>query len=282
MIGNTLKLIPERLKQLHPPPEKLHVQGEIADLFDRPSVAVIGSRKPSAYGQQVTQDLAGRLAELGIVIISGLALGIDALAHASALDAGGLTIAVLPGPLEKIAPATNYRLARRITENRGLLVTEYEPGTKVYPQNFIARNRLIAGLADAVLITEAAAKSGSLHTARFALETGREVLAVPGDITRSTSIGTNNLIKAGATPVTSVEDILHVLGIEESASQQSLVIGDNEQEQLIIDLLVRGGRDGNELHESSGLGASEFSRALTMLEISGKIRALGGNKWGLR
>src|SRR5207244_4380589 len=137
-------------------------------------------------------------------------LGVDAVAHQAALDAGGLTIAVLPSPLEEIYPVSHRRLAMQILEKGGALISEFPEGTPAFRGNFIARNRLVSGLSDALLITEAAEKSGSLHTARFALEQGREVLAVPGNITSITSAGTNNLLKAGAAPVTSYEDVMYV------------------------------------------------------------------------
>lgn len=264
-----------------PPPELYHCGAPLDDLLNKPRVAIVGSRSPTAYGRQVTTKLAHELAERGIVIVSGLALGVDCLAHRAALEAGGLAIAVLPGPLDRIVPVTNRRLARQILEQGGALVSEYEPGATTYKQNFIARNRLMAGLAQAVLITEAAEKSGSLHTASFALEQGKEVLAVPGNITCSRSVGTNNLIKAGqACPITSYRDVLHALDLKENAAVRQ-VRGRNAHEQSVLDLLQQGISQGNELLQLSRLSTSEFNRVLTMLEIGGKIRPLGANQWGL-
>jgi DNA processing protein len=235
----------------------------------------------SAYGKQVTLRLAAQLAEQGIVIISGLALGVDGLGHRATLEAGGLAIAVLPSSLEEIYPATNRRLAYKILDQGGTLVSEYSEGTMNFKTNFIARNRLIAGLADAVLITEAAQKSGSLHTARFALDQGKEVLAVPGNITSPNSVGSNNLIKAGATPVTSYEDVLHALRLEPHRTNAPKIRGRNRNEQIILDLLLQGVTDGSELLKQSQLDISQFNQTLTMLEITAKVRSLGTNHWSL-
>src|SRR5687767_2661656 len=152
---------PEVLRHIPQPPKELFVAGgQLSELLKRPLVTVVGSRKVSAYGKTVTTKLAGELARAGVVIVSGLAIGVDAIAHRAALEAGGLTIAVLPGSLDDIYPSSHYQLAMRIIEQGGALLTEYPPGTRTYPGNFIARNRLASGLSQAVLITEAAEKSG--------------------------------------------------------------------------------------------------------------------------
>lgn len=272
--------IPERLQAIAQPPTRLYVQGDLPDLLQSPAVAIVGSRKVSAYGREVTKRLATELSNQGIVIISGLAFGVDSIAHQAALEAGGRTVAVLPSPLESIYPASHRQLAKHIVEQGGALITEYPAGTESYKGNFVARNRLIAGLADAILITEAALKSGSLHTARFALHAGRDVLAVPGNITSPTSEGTNNLIKRGATPVTCADDVLFVLGIHPKGTRP-LPKGANEAEQVILGLLASGITDGAELQAGSNLAIEEFNQHLTMLEITGKIRSLGANQWSL-
>lgn len=274
---------PEVLRHIPAPPKQMYVTGApLEELLKRPRVAIVGSRKITPYGKQVTARLAKELVEQGIVIISGLALGVDANAHQAALEAGGQAIAVLPGPIEKIVPATNRPLARRILEQGGALVSEYEEGEEPFKQNFIARNRLVAGLADAVLITEAGEKSGSLHTARFTLQQGKDVLAVPGNITSQASVGTNNLIKAGATPVTSYVDVLHILGLADHQTAAREVRGRNANEQTVLDLLLRGVSDGAQLLEQSSLPVSQFNKVLTMLEIGGKVRPLGANQWSIR
>lgn len=245
----------------------------------RPQIAIVGSRKVTAYGRSVTAQLAGELARAGVVIVSGLALGIDGIAHRAALDAGGLTTAILAGGLDKIYPGAHVRLAEQIVRQGGALLSEYPEGTPSLKYNFIERNRLVSGLSGAVLITEAAQKSGTLHTATFALEQGKDVLAVPGNITSLQSAGTNRLIKSGAMPVTCVEDVFRTLGIKSPAKLRIRPRGATNEEQVILDLLAAGESDGAVLLEKSTLDVARFNQALTMLEITGKIRSLGANKW---
>lgn len=280
-INNTA--YPSPLKDIATAPRQLFFLGaEPSAWLGRPRVAIVGSRGVSPYGQHVTAQLAEELAQRGIVIISGLALGVDGIAHQAALQAGGTTVAVLPCGLDKIYPATHTQLARRILEQGGTLISEYPAGMPGLKQNFVARNRIVAGLADALLITEATQKSGSLHTARFALEQGRDVLAVPGNITSPNSVGTNNLIKSGATPVSSVEDILYILGADHLPAEPVRRRGDNADEQAILDLLYDGTTEGHELLTLAGLSPEQFNQTLTMLEISGKVRPLGSNHWSLK
>jgi DNA processing protein len=240
---------------------------------------MVGSRKLTPYGRQVTYKFASELAKRGVVIVSGLALGVDSVAHQAALDAGGKTIAVLPSSLENIYPSSHRRLAASIVEQGGALVTEYPADAFVMKHQFIARNRIIAGLSNSVLVTEAALKSGSLHTARYALEQGTDVFAVPGNITSETSVGTNNLLKAGALIATTSDDILLALGISDKPEQRALPLAANTDEQIVLNLLASGVSDGAELQARSELSIEVFSQTLTMLEITGKIRSLGANNW---
>lgn len=267
------------IRTIAKPPKRLWYTGTLP-VGRLPTVAVIGTRRPTPYGREVTIKLTTDLAKRGIVIVSGLALGIDSIAHRAALEAGGTTIAVLPSPLDAIYPRSHHALAERVVATGGALLTEYDLGDPVYPVNFIARNRIVAGISDGVLVIEASAKSGTMHTAGFALEQGRAVLAVPGNITSSVSEGCNNLIKAGARAVTSVSDILEEIGITET-KQTVLPLAASPEEQVILQHLTAGVRDANELSARSKLTAAQFSQTLTMLEISGKIRPLGGNKWAL-
>lgn len=261
-----------------PAVSRLYVSGSnIETLLTRPKVAVVGSRKITPYGTQVTAQLARDLARHGVVIISGLAYGVDATAHRAALEAGGLTIAVLPSSISEIYPATHRGLAQQIVKGGGALISEYPEGTPTMKHNFIGRNRIVSGMSDALLITEAAENSGTMHTARFALEQGKEVLAVPGNITSPTSRGTNNLIRSGATPVTCSEDVLEVLGISSGSAQR--ISGADPAEQTILDLLAENISDGNELLIRSNMPAAYFNQTLTMLEITGKIKAMGNNQW---
>lgn len=272
---------PELLANIPDPPEKLYVLGNLDTLLSRPRLAVVGSRKVSPYGRQTTHALVQELASRGIVIISGLALGVDSIAHQATLDAGGPTIAVLPSHVTEIYPRSHTQLARRILEKGGALISEYPEGVPPQQFNFIARNRLVSGLSDGVLITEAAAKSGTLHTANFALEQGRTVMAVPGNVNSPMSAGTNNLIKAGATVVTESSDVLQALGITEKSRNIEL-FADNEDELAILTALGQGITDSNELLIESGLDAAQFNQALTMLEITGRIVPLGAGHWRLK
>lgn len=274
--------IPVKLQNIPSPPKQLFHRGAaMSILLKRPVLAIVGSRNITPYGQQVTQHFASKLAEQGVVIVSGLALGVDAVAHKAALDAAGLTIAVLPSSVEEPYPATNRQLADKILQQGGTLVSEYEPGTINFKQNFVARNRLVAGLADAILITEAAADSGSLHTAKFARKQGKLVMAVPGNITSLASVGTNKLIQLGATPVMSYKDVLKAMGLVEHKMVATAVTGSNESEQKVLDLLLQGINDGELLLKNSGLDVIGFNQTLAMLEISGKIRSLGANQWAI-
>lgn len=273
-----------------------------------PTVAIVGTRKPTKYGEMVAHELAYAVAKRGGVVVSGLAYGIDSIAHRGALEAGGVTVAVLGTPIDQIYPRAHQGLAEKIVETGGCVMSELPPGA-VHGRDyhaktcFLRRNRLISGLSDVVVIPEAAERSGSLNTAAHALEQGREIFVVPGDITRPMSKGCNRLICQGATPYLGVEDVLEVLfpgakGRAGSASDGSgeasrgdtgtlrgdtgAVLGDTEAETAILRGLWAGMRDGEEILAQTGLEATEFSQAITMLEIKGQVRALGMNKWMLR
>ncbi len=273
---------PEILRMIPDPPKELYVLGDLKTLLQKPRLAVVGSRKVTPYGKLVTQQLTQDVANKGVVIISGLALGVDAIAHQAALDMHGSTIAVLGTSLEQLGPATNYHVARRILEQGGAIVSEYPSGSTTQPLNFIARNRIVSGLSDGILITEAAAKSGTIHTANFALDQGRTVMAVPGNINSPLSQGTNNLIKSGAIAVTTSADILLALGLRESKQQQTDLFGSTEEETLILKLLQSGITDSTQLLSRSKLETASFNQTLTMLEITGKIYSLGAGHWGIR
>lgn len=269
MLGNIAK-----------PPKKLHYIGKIPAGRVK-SVAIVGSRKPTAYGKEVTYQLSYDLASRGIIIVSGLALGVDALAHQAALDAGGTTIAVLGGGLGSIYPAANRRLAENIVAKGGALISEYPPEAEARGYQFLERNRIVSGLSDMVVVTEAAARSGTLSTVGHALDQGKEVGAVPGNITSPMSIGCNQIIRRGAQVILSFEDVLNIIDPSRAPEQTALILGANPAETAIIELLKVGVRDGDELLRKSGLEPSEFSTTLTMLEINGVVRPLGGNQWML-
>jgi DNA processing protein len=272
---------PATLKTISSVPKQLYCIGEEpAKLLTLPAVAVVGSRKVSSYGLRVTEELAAGLAAHGIVIISGLALGVDTVAHRAAVETGGKTIAVLPSGLDRIYPATNRSLAKRIIDTGGCIISEYPAETEPFQSNFVARNRIVAGLSQALIITEAAEKSGSLHTAKFALEQGREVGAVPGSIYNLTSVGSNNLIKSGATPVTSVKDILELIGLADKPEIKREIIAASQEEHILMTLINDGVMDAEALLRESHLTPTIFNQTLTMLEITGKVKASGG-QWYL-
>lgn len=263
------------------PPKILHYSGTLPETR-RPTVAIVGTRKPTAYGKEVTHKLAAELARKGVVIISGLALGVDGLAHRAALEVGGTTLAVLGNGLPTIYPSTHRQLGEDIVHRGGALLSEYPEDMPALAHQFLERNRIVAGLADAILITEAAARSGTLNTAAHALEQGKEVFVVPGNITSPMSLGCNQLLRQGATPVTSVDDILQVIAPDLLEPQSSLALGSNQLETDIITQIQAGVRDGDELQRALGVSAADLSVALTMLEINGVLRALGANQWTLR
>ena len=269
------------LTSIAKPPETLYMLGSLPK-ERRVSIAIVGTRKPTAYGREVTQQLAYTLAKRGVVIVSGLALGVDGIAHQAALEAGGTTIAVLGNGLPKIHPSTHKNLAERIVSSGGAILSEYEPDTPSMGFRFLERNRIVSGLADAIVITEAAGRSGTLNTASHALEQGKEIFVVPGNITSPLSAGCNALLRQGATPVTKPDDILEAIAPDLLRPQSILPLGDTPAETAIISLLQSGVRDGDELQQKSRLEARELAEALTMLEINGTVRSLGANQWTLR
>jgi DNA processing protein len=272
---------PEILKHIPQPPKELYTLGDLGPLLEIPRVTIVGSRKVTPYGRQATAQLARELAQAGVVIISGLALGVDSIAHKACLEAGGKTIAVLPTSLDNIYPSSHRQLAKDILVQGGALVSEYEASMPGLKHNFIERNRLVSGLSDGVLITEAAIKSGTLHTANFALEQGKTVMAVPGNITSLTSEGTNSLLKAGAIMVTETADILSALNLTEKDLQKQLPLAANAAEQTVLDLIAAGTTEASAILAASQLNPSEFNQTLTMLEITGKIRPLGMGNWSI-
>lgn len=274
---------PVEFTELVQPVNEFHAIGNLSLLRQRPRVAIIGSRRVTSYGRQVTLDLSRAAAKAGATIVSGLALGIDGLAHSGALQIGGQCIAVLPSSLHKIYPATNASLARQILNSNGLLISEYSQLKPPMKYCFIERNRLIAALADVILVTEAAVNSGSLHTVQFGLELGKTIAAVPGNITSAMSVGANHLFKDGAVPIFSDSDLLALLGVNEDLIKRSYRPED-AYEAAILDLL---GSDETielsieELLAKSPLSVSDFNVSMTMLEIKGVIQRTTNNKWRL-
>lgn len=203
---------PRLLKEIPNPPPKIYVMGELPR--NRPSVAIVGTRKATAEGRELARKWARQLAASGAVVVSGLAMGIDAAAHEGALEAGGITVAVLACGLDSIYPRQNEKLAKRILESGGAIISEYPEGTPSYPDQFLARNRIVSGLSVAVIVVEAPERSGSLATARLAAEQGREVFVAPGSVNNFNYRGSHKLIRDGARLAGSVEDILEDLGMK--------------------------------------------------------------------
>jgi DNA processing protein len=256
---------PALLAEIHDPPPSLYVRGD-ADLtlLSAPAVAVVGARSCSAYGRSVTRSLGRELAAAGLVVVSGMARGIDGEAHRGALDASGLTVAVLGCGIDRDYPAAHAELARRISE-RGLVVSEYEPGVEPAPWRFPARNRIIAGLCQATVVVEARERSGALITADFALEEGREVLGVPGEITSALSAGTNALLRLGAAPVTRVGDVLEMFGL----GPPPLPVPDlGPAADALLERLRDGPLTADELVRAAGIDAAQGSAALLELELA--------------
>jgi DNA processing protein len=252
--------LPPLLRAIHDPPRRLYVRGAGGvDVLTRPAVAVVGARACSPYGAQVARMLGRDLASSGVVVVSGMARGIDGEAHRGALEANGHTVAVLGCGIDRDYPAAHAALARTIAE-RSLLVSEYEPGVAPAPFRFPARNRIIAGLCVATVVVEARERSGALITADFALEEGREVFAVPGEITSALSAGTNALLRLGATPLTRAGDVLEVFGIPSPERERA--------KHPFLELLPA---TADELARTTGLPSGEIAATLAELEVNGLV-----------
>ena len=264
---------PPLLAAIHDPPPVLWLRGD-ADpgLLSLPSVAIVGARACSGYGRAVARAVGRELAAAGLVVVSGMARGIDAEAHRGALEAGGLTVAVLGCGVDRDYPAAHAELARRICE-RGLVVSEYEAGVEPAPWRFPARNRIIAGLCSATVVVEARARSGALITADFALEDGREVMVVPGEITSALSEGTNALLRLGATPVTRAADVLETYGLVAVVEVEAEPEGDAA---AVLEKLRATAASIDELARATGLSSGDVAAALIELELSGWVSEADG------
>ena len=270
------------LPHIPDPPKKLFMQGKLPTKRVK-TVAIVGTRKPSAYGREIATKIASECAKNGIVVVSGLALGIDSIAHRAAIDSGGKTIAILANGVDKIYPRSHEDLSQRILQTNGAILGEYPNNTPARPWQFLARNRIVSGLADAVVIIEAASRSGTLSTANHALDQGKEIFAVPGNITSPLSAGCNQLIKNGANPLTSVEDLLDFLIPDRFEKQTQLFKGDTREENVILEFLSKNGTTSSDtIIKQTRLSASEFNQAITMLELKGLVLNNGGEKWSLK
>jgi DNA processing protein len=265
---------PRSLAAIFDTPPGLFVRGESAlDVLDGPSVSVVGARSCSPYGAYVARMLGRELASAGLVVVSGLARGIDGEAHRGALEPDGTTVAVLGCGIDRDYPATHAELARQIA-TRGLVVSEYAPGVEPAPWRFPARNRIIAGLAQVTVVVEARERSGALITADLAMEEGREVLAVPGEITSALSAGTNRLLRQGATPLTSPADVLECFGLVLPERERPAVSPDAE---LVLTRLQDAAAGADELARALDLDAGALSAALSELEVAGLVSQEAGS-----
>lgn len=263
---------PALLRQIDHPPPVLYVRGQLLPT-DELAVALVGTRRASAYGREVTHLLATELARNGVTVVSGLALGIDAVAHRSSLEAGGRTIAVLGSGVDQIYPFQHRTLAQEISAN-GALVSEYPLGTRPEANNFPPRNRIISGVSRAIAIIEAGERSGALITAGFAAEQGREVFAVPGNILNPGSMGCNELIRQGANPLLAVRDLLEYLDLAQWDRQHAArqLMPPDPLEQQLLAHLSHEPRHVDELVRQSTLGAPQVSSLLAMMELKGMVR----------
>ncbi len=274
---------PKNLKQIDDAPFLLFYRGEIRK-EDEQAIGVVGTRQPTLYGKEVTENLTADLTSCGLTIVSGMARGVDSIAHRTALAMGGRTIAVFACGVDVIYPPENKRLSGEIMKH-GAVVSEFPPGLKPSLGSFPYRNRIISGLSLGVLVTEGAERSGSLITARKAAEQGREVFAVPGPITSRMSAATSRLLKDGAKLVKNVGDILEELKINRpqvTRNTSEVEVGRSQEEQLLVQLLQDGALHIDELVRQSQLPTGKAASLLMMLEIKGQVRSLGQMTYALK
>lgn len=276
---------PNLLKEIHSPPKELMVRGGLPDA-SLTFLAVVGSRKCSPYGKQVTQDLVRILARSGIIIVSGLAMGIDEIAHRATIDAGGTTVAVLGFGIQHKGTYREERLQNDILASGGALISEFPPDLPGHKGNFPQRNRLISGMCHGTLVVEAGERSGSIITARLTMEQNRDLFVVPGPITSPTSAGTNRFLKEGAIPVTEPDDILNVLFPENVGVQHATPVQPppdlTDAQRSVYDLLSTSPTHIDDIirrHQSPG---NVVSALLTTLEINGCIHNVGGNRFVIK
>jgi len=267
---------PQRLKEIDQPPPVLYVRGEYLpdDVF---AVAIVGTRRVTPYGRQITEQLAAFLASNGMTVISGLARGVDAIAHQTSLKAGGRTIGVLGSGVDKIYPPEHRSLAEQMIE-RGAIISDYAPGTPPDASNFPPRNRIISGLSLAVVVIEAGETSGALITAEFAAEQGREIFAVPGSILAPQSKGTNKLIQNGALPLLCVEDLMQALDLTRMGEHKAArkIIPSDETEARLIGVLGDEPIHVDEIRNQTALPIEKVSATLALMELKGMVRQVGG------
>jgi len=273
------KSYPKILKEIYAPPPLLYYLGNLDNTNF--SLAVVGSRKITEYGKQVTNKIVGKLSSAGMTIVSGLALGIDTLAHQTALEFKSKTIAVLGSGINKIYPASNRWLAENIIKSNGLIISEFPLNMSPFKYNFPRRNRIISGLSLGTLIIEAKEKSGALITAKYALEQNREVFAVPGNIYKENCKGPNNLIKLGAKAITDANDILDALNLDQIKEKIAVqkIIPENETEKIILKIIKEEALHVDKITKCARLNISIINSALAIMEMKGMVKNLGDQKY---
>ncbi len=273
---------PKLLKEIYDFPPLLYVRGNLRK-EDKFSLAVVGTRRPSTYGQQITEEIVEGLTQSKVAIVSGLAYGIDSQAHQAAIDFGGRTIAVLGTGLDwqSVYPRQNRKLVEEIIASGGAVVSEFPCGMPAHKQNFPRRNRLISGLSLGVVVIEGNEDSGSLITARCALEQNREVFAVPGSIYNENSAGPNNLIKQGARVVTRANDILEALDLTlvKEFVKLEKVTADSKEEEILLQFISKEPKHIDQLILASGLKSEVVNSVLVIMEVKGKVKNLGGQRY---
>ena len=266
---------PAKLRDIPNPPKRLYCKGDIELLKDR-SVGVIGARKNTVYGKNVAIMIGKRIAESGLAVTSGLALGIDAFSHEGALEAEGKIIGVLGSGIDQMGPWKNRELMNRGLEKGGLIVSEYAPDEPAHKGTFPARNRIISGLSEALVVIEAGLNSGSLITAKHAAEQGRPVYAVPGNINSQSSIGTNLLIRDGAIPLVIIDDLIRDIGVDIKRDQDNKPNLDADEEKIFEVVRVMSGPTVEEIIRGTGFDAKLVNSILTIMEIKGIVESYAG------
>ncbi len=269
---------PERLRMINDPPKQLYCKGDIS-LLMQPSIGVVGSRRFTVYGKNVALMIGRRLAEAGIPVVSGLALGIDAFSHQGVIEAEGKMIGVLGSGIDKMGPERNRGLMNKGLELGGLVISEYPPEMDANKKTFPQRNRIISGLSEALVVVEAGMESGSLITARFAAEQGRTVYAVPGNINSSSSIGCNLLIRDGAVPLVIIDDLLRDIGSVTPAARNAPANLDKDELKIYEAIARNNGATNEEIITDTGFDPSLVNSLLTVMEIKGIVESYAGRTY---
>ena len=270
---------PERLKEITPSPPVLYLRGKL-EADDQWAVSIVGTRRITSYGRQMAAKIATRLSQAGITVVSGLARGVDGIAHKSTLEQGGRTLAVLGSGVDRIYPPDHRQLAAQIMD-RGALISDYPPGTPPEASNFPPRNRIISGLSMATVVVEAGRRSGALITAEFAVEQGREVFAVPGNVLSPQSKGTNRLIQEGARILLDPQEILEVLDLTRVTEQSvaRAVLPENATEAELFGVLSHEPLHVDEIRSQTHLSIEEVTSTLALMELKGMVRQVGGMRY---